>query len=101
MLIYHSAARPSGPVPPLGTYTSVEITPSPTKLEDATMVGGLLAWTYQQAVHDTETCSGISTFPINWVLYNAIMVPLTRYIPIRELNGREVEQNHPEIQEKS
>ena len=39
VLMYHSAAFPSGPVPPFSIYTSVDRTPRPTKLEAAFIVG--------------------------------------------------------------
>jgi len=43
VLIYHCFPLPSGTVPPLSTYLSVEKTPSPTKDDAALMVGILFA----------------------------------------------------------
>ena len=41
MLMKYSKESPSVPVPP--TYLSVEITPSPVNVEEALIVGGLIA----------------------------------------------------------
>lgn len=57
MLMYHSLAFPSGPVPPLGTYSSVENTPSPTKEGAPLMTGGsfgcvMTRWVSLQVMSD-------------------------------------------------
>ena len=80
VLIYHSLAPPSGPVPALGTYSSVARTPIPTNEGAARIVGQEAAYgTYERL--PVEQTKDTLTSPINCVPNTTSMLLLTRYVP--------------------